>query len=260
MLEHGSNNSLPAKHRIALALSTAFLIHTLLLSGFPAILPDSPTQHRHQINLELVAVDSSQKTPASTNLQQPNEKSVARNPPFEVPPVNNPGLTTPELATTNSDQKTATSHNSQAAVPNNRKDSTQTETMPTASSTPSKSGARTQVSNKETTEDVTKITLSPSEQDPYLIKLATHLATKLETLRIPAIRKLTDTSTMALELQLLSNGALTRARVVKSTGIEQIDLAAYQAALSASPYPEPPPDQRSKSRFEVKLVFSPSRL
>jgi len=40
MLEHGSNNSLPAKYRIALALSTAFLIHTLLLSGTPSFIPD----------------------------------------------------------------------------------------------------------------------------------------------------------------------------------------------------------------------------
>ncbi|MFP3979412.1 MULTISPECIES: energy transducer TonB family protein [Marinobacter] len=260
MLEHGSNNSLPAKHRIALALSTAFLIHTLLLSGFPAILPDPPARHRQQMNLELVAADSAQGAPASADTQRSNEAPIIRNPPFEVPPDNNPGLATPALTTTTSQQKTAASDNKQAAATKNEAGPTQVASVPSPSGTPSKSGVRTQVSNKETTEDDTKITLSPSEQDPYLIKLATHLATKLETLRIPAIKKLTNTSTMALELQLLSNGALTRARVVKSTGIEQIDLAAYQAALSASPYPEPPPDQRSKSRFEVKLVFSPSRL
>ncbi|MBK1872850.1 MULTISPECIES: energy transducer TonB family protein [Marinobacter] len=260
MLEHGSNNSLPAKHRIALALSTAFLIHTLLLSGFPAILPDLPIRHRHQLNLELVAVDSSQGIPASANPQRPNDTPEPRNPPFEVPPQNTPGLTTPEVTTTNSQQKISVGSKVQATTPNNKADATQTTATPSTSGAQSNSGVRTQVADKQTTEDVTKITLSPSEQDPYLIKLATHLATKLETLRIPAIRQLTDTSTMELELQLLSNGALTRARVVKSTGIQQIDLAAYQAALSASPYPEPPPDQKSKSRFEVKLVFSPSRL
>ncbi|WP_228704509.1 energy transducer TonB family protein [Marinobacter antarcticus] len=63
-----------------------------------------------------------------------------------------------------------------------------------------------------------------------------------------------------MELYLLGSGALTRARVIRSTGIEQIDSAAYRAALSASPYPEPTPDQSGKSRFEVKLVFAPSRL
>ncbi len=87
-----------------------------------------------------------------------------------------------------------------------------------------------------------------------------HLATQLETLRIPAMKELDHSSTMEIELHLLESGALTRVRVIRPTGIEQIDSAAYRAALSASPYPEPPPDQGGKSRFEVKLVFAPSRL
>src|SRR5690554_1972872 len=176
MLEHGSNNSLPAKHRIALALSTAFLIHTLLLSGFPSILPAPPVRHRQQMNLELVAADSAQGAPASADAQRSNEAPIIRNPPFEVPSDNNPGLATPALTTTASQQKTAASDNKQAASTKNEAGPTQVASVPSPSGTPSKSGARTQVAEKETTEDVTKITLSLSEQDPYLIKLATHLA------------------------------------------------------------------------------------
>lgn len=104
------------------------------------------------------------------------------------------------------------------------------------------------------------ITKAPSEQDPYLIKLATHLARELEEKRVPAIRELTEASTLKLELQLLRNGALIRARVMKSTGIKRIDSATYRAALSASPYPIPPSEQADNSRFEVTLVFAPSRL
>jgi len=74
------------------------------------------------------------------------------------------------------------------------------------------------------------------------------------------MKELDHSSTMEIELHLLESGALTRVRVIRPTGIEQIDSAAYRAALSASPYPEPPPDQGGKSRFEVKLVFAPSRL
>ncbi|GGC81237.1 hypothetical protein GCM10011362_32290 [Marinobacter halophilus] len=62
---------------------------------------------------------------------------------------------------------------------------------------------------------------------------------------------------MELELRILANGALTRARVVKSTGLPGIDDAAYRAALTASPYPRPVGE--NTDRFEVKLVFTPKR-
>jgi protein TonB len=261
MLEHGSYNSLPAKYRIALALSTAFLIHTVLLSGVPSIVQDSPVKHREQLNLELVAADSPQSAAASASEQSPSEKSYFHNPPFEAEPVStNPKPIEPSLLTNQSPQKAPVSASSQAAPTKQKVDSPQPSPVTTPTSTPSNPGTRNQVAEKPNAEEVTKVTQSPTEQDPYLIKLAMHLATKLESSRIPAIRELTETSTMALELQLLGNGALTRARVLKSTGIEPLDRAAYQAALSASPYPAPPPDQHSKSRFEVKLVFAPSRL
>ncbi|MBQ0834279.1 energy transducer TonB [Marinobacter sp.] len=261
MLEHGSNNSLPAKYRIALALSTAFLIHTLLLSGVPAIAQDPPVQHRQQLNLELIATQSSHITPA-THTPEPVEKRTDRNPPFEVLPDDIPSQPVkPVISTSSSRQKTASTEDSQAAAKTKSKPNL---VSPAASSSPvsspSKSGARSQVSEKKSSEDTTKITQSPAEQDPYLIKLAMHWGAALETRRVPAMRELADSSTMEVELQLLGNGALTRARVVKSTGIKQIDRAAYQAALAASPYPEPPPDQAGKSRFEVKLLFAPSRL
>ncbi len=261
MLEHGSNNSLPAKYRIALALSTAFLIHTLLLSGAPSFIPDPPVTHRQQLNLELVAAESTPETLASANTPDPGEKSANRNPPFEatldklVPAPEKPVLTA-----SRSQQKTASSERSQAPTTKKKADQTNSATLSNPKSEPSASGSRTLASAKQFSEDATRISQSPSEQDPYLIKLAMHLATQLETLRIPAIRELNRPSIMEVELYLLGSGALTRARVIRSTGIEQIDSAAYRAALSASPYPEPPPDQSGKSRFEVKLVFAPSRL
>ncbi|MEH6562470.1 MAG: energy transducer TonB [Marinobacter sp.] len=258
MLEHGSNNSLPAKYRIALALSTAFLIHTLLLSGVPAITQDPPVRHRQQLNLELVATQSDHRTPVA-HTPEPVEKHTDRNPPFEVIPDGIASqLVKPLISTSSSQRKTASTEDSQAAAKTKSKPNLVSPTTPASS--PSISGARSQVSKKKSSDDTTKITQSPAEQDPYLIKLAMHWGAMLETLRVPAMRKLAGSSTMEVELQLLGNGALTRARVVKSTGIEQIDRAAYQAALAASPYPEPPPDQAGKSRFEVKLLFAPSRL
>ncbi|SHK74622.1 hypothetical protein SAMN05216369_3005 [Marinobacter antarcticus] len=75
MLEHGSNNSLPAKYRIALALSIAFMIHTLLLSGTHSLIPAPPVTHRQQLNLELVASASTPETPASAHTPVSGEKS-----------------------------------------------------------------------------------------------------------------------------------------------------------------------------------------
>ncbi len=260
MLEHG-NNSLPAKYRIALALSIAFLIHTLLLSGTPSFIPDPPVTHRQQLNLDLVASASTPKTPASAHTPDSGEKSVNRNPPFEATPdkiVSAPEK--PVLTASRSQQKTAGSESSQAPTTKKKADQTRPATLSNPDSEPSESGSRSQVSANQISENVTRISQSPSEQDPYLIKLAMHLATQLETLRIPAIKELDHSSTMEIELHLMESGTLTRVRMTRSTGIEQIDSAAYRAALSASPYPEPPRDQSGKSRFEVKLVFAPSRL
>lgn len=238
MLEHGSNNSLPATYRIALAISTAFLIHILLLSGIPStVVQNPPAKHRQYLNLELVGAKSSSNTPTG-QASNSNTKSANHNQPFKIAPA---------------------SKSSPAPITKKKADQNSPTTPSRPSSSPSKSGSRTQVSGKESSEELTRITQSPTEQDPYLVKLAMHLATRLETLRIPAIKELAGSSTMELELQLLENGALTRARVITSTGIEQIDSAAYRAALSASPYPKPP-DQGGKNRFEVQLVFAPSRL
>lgn len=263
MLEHGSNNSLPAKYRIALALSTAFLIHTLLLSGVPAIVQDSSVRHRQHLNLELVATQSNHGTPAA-HAPEPVAKRTDRNPPFEVIPDDTASQPVkPVISTNSSRQETTSTEDPKAAAKTKLKPKpnlASPATSPSPASSPSKSEARSQVSEKKSSEDTTKITQSPAEQDPYLIKLAMHWGAMLETLRVPAMRELADASTMEVELQLLGNGALTSARVVKSTGIEQIDRAAYRAALAASPYPEPPPDQAGKSRFEVKLLFAPSRL
>ncbi|MGO1461212.1 MAG: energy transducer TonB family protein [Marinobacter sp.] len=260
MLEHGSHNSLPAKYRIALTLSTAFLIHTLLLSSVPAIVQNVPVQHRQQLNLELVGAKNSHSTPTA-HAPVSGEKSPVRNPQFEITPDQSDSKPAePVLSSRRSNQKTANSKEPQVSKTRQKKNQTEPVTPSRAASSPSKSGSRTQVSGEEVAEEVTRITQSPVEQDPYLVKLAMHLATQLETQRIPAIGALTDTKSMEIELQLMGNGALTRAKVITSTGNEQIDSAAHRAALSASPYPEPPPDQGGKNRFAVKLVFSPSRL
>ncbi|MFV8571688.1 TonB family protein [Marinobacter sp. SBS5] len=128
---------------------------------------------------------------------------------------------------------------------------------PSPAVTASAHSAPKETVESEKPEQIQRITKSPTEQDPYLIKLAVHLAKELEKLRVPALAQLDRSKEMTLELRILPNGALTRARIKESTGMDNIDRAAHRAALSASPYPKP--NGETSDRFDVKLVFTPKR-
>ena len=71
-----------------------------------------------------------------------------------------------------------------------------------------------------------------------------------------ALGNLEEARTVTLELRLMDNGALRRARIKESSGSEALDSLGRQAALSASPFPEPP---EGSDRFRVRLVFEPPR-
>ncbi len=236
----GRLTQLPASYRIALALSTAVLAHTLLLAGLPA-LPEQPDP-AHRVRVELVSPGTAASRPATSPAVSPPADS--RNPRFEIPPAT-PG-SRPQRPSTEAPPTSPTRTHGR---------SVETETTVAERATPA-----TPAQVAERPAPTTQITETPDEQDPYLIRLALHLSEELERLRVPAIRQLTDKVAMEIELQLLGNGALTRARVLKSTGIERIDDAAYRASLAASPYPEPPANRPDQNRFEVELIFTPSRL
>ncbi|MBD3640270.1 MAG: TonB family protein [Marinobacter sp.] len=263
---HPSEKGLPDSYRIALALSIAILLHTLFLSGLPFQQPDA-TEHHHRLTLELLTSGSTPTTsskPAPPADTEPREQPGERNPRFEIP---EPATATPPAPTpaTSTLSSRTVAEPSQGETPPLRdpvkpEPEAQQANPPKPASVASQAGEPRDVKDETENTELTRITESPSQQDPYLIRLAVHLARELERLRVPAVTQLTDTARMEIELQLMRNGALTRASVVKSTGIRSVDEAAYRAALAASPYPEPPADSESGDRFEVELVFSPKRL
>ena len=248
-------NGLPAGYRIGLAISGALLFHTLLLSGLTS--PLHPTEDpAHRVTVELVTPGSATQ---ARNTAAPNRgvattpEPVNRNATTEIAsapdstakrwhpgPAPAPEHTQTQTRSTNSSKASATSSSGDSASP------------------PTSAGRQVVVPAPRPVATTSQITQSPDETDPYLTKLAVHLGYELEKLREPTITQLTQRVAMEIELNLLGNGALTRARIVKSTGTKTIDEAAYRAALAASPYPEPPAN--GKSRFEVELVFSPNRL
>ena len=255
---------IPANYRIGLALSTAILLHTLLLSGFPSPI-QQPDDTRHRVRIELISPGSE----ASSALAPTTASAVpeSRNPRFEVAPEST--ASTSELTASDSARKITAPEPDLQEQPAEvqRKQpgdgATVSASVPapeTRASTETRAGSQLPEIESESDANLTQVTESPSEQDPYLITLAVHLSHELQRLRVPAISQLSEKVAMEIELQLLENGALTRARILKSTGIKNIDEAAYRASLAASPYPEPPAENDSQNRFEVELVFSPKRL
>lgn len=256
----GPKHSLPAGYRIALAMSAAFLAHTLLLSGFPSPFQE-PDDARHRVSVELVA-------PGTVTRPERSAATVpadSRNPRFEVPPLQTQTQTQttgsrmePVIQTSSASTISSSASASAINAPSTPVAKTTAFSSATAASPSARTGEQAPLVEPQPVATATRITESPDEQDPYLIKLAVHLGHELEKLRVPAIAQLSERVAMEIELQLLTNGALTRARVLKSTGLTRIDDAAYRASLAASPYPEPPVG--GQSRFEIELVFSPNRF
>lgn len=248
MAEKSSPNALPASYRLGLAVSLALLFHTLLLSGVPTPLEEQMEAHRESVSFQLVS-PGARETIASVPEKSGAHRRAPQIPPFEVEPLKPENPPEPERVTTR--QPETSSPVADTNSPNNG---------PARASTSTRAGKKPEHSQEKMEQSITRITESPAKVDPYVVKLATHLARSLEELRVPAMRSLAETVAMKVELQLLENGALTRARVLKSTGIASIDEAAYRAALAASPYPQPPEGDANRNRFEVELLFTPKRL
>jgi len=189
----------------------------------------------------------------TTNSDAAGPAAATRHQEFRIPPQAPRVITArnPEVSTASKPEEQPESSPSKRAP----KKPDQTRPMQSASQTAQSAPVSSPRDKPQNT--IQQVSRSPSESDPYLIKLAAHLAAKLEQQRIPAMAQLTSPVTVQLELKLLANGALTRARVVEPTGKKGIDEAAYRAALAASPYPEPKGE--TTDRFEVTLVFTPKR-
>lgn len=242
--DSGPAKPVPASYRIGLALSFALLLHIFLFAGLA--FPSLETQDfSHRLVFTLSSPNSQ---PSLQSTPTPSAQQPLRHTEFSVTPHREQ----PPQSTARAEQTTpASAPKRQDTL--HQPSSTRAVTAETATA----QSSQRHTSQHESEETIQRITRSTSEQDPYLIKLAVHLAEELQKLRVPAISQLNETKEMTLELRILANGALTRAQVKETTGIANIDRAAYRAALSASPYPKPVGE--ASDRFDVKLVFTPKR-
>ncbi|HTN35227.1 MAG TPA: TonB family protein [Marinobacter sp.] len=187
----------------------------------------------------------------------------ARNPAFEIPSAPLTLPSPPEATTELSDRKIP----DQELAPKPKPQKAVTSSQHSQSSTVSPEAKPLQIgethatnqntaSDEQKNEELTRITQSPSEQDPYRIELSFHLSRELAKAPVPNNRQLPPKTIVKIELQLLVNGTLTSAKILNPTGIKEVDDAIYRASLAASPYPKPP-ENENQNRFEAELTFNP---
>ncbi|MDX1754449.1 MAG: energy transducer TonB [Marinobacter sp.] len=255
MFDTGSRPPLPAKYRLLLALSVALLLHTLAVSLVPLIsLPDDrPAPSALRISLS---------QPANADNQQ------ARPPAPERPetPVTRPPEPEPVTPVIQSRHATRTVATTQTPPAQPQPSST---TTPRPAPPPPRPAAASPAPStspvERTTDQPQEITQlgKPVETSPYLTALAVRIARHARGTFAQALTATLEHGQPApveIELHLMGNGALIGATVSRSSGNPVIDRAAYQGALSASPYPPPPEGRQSSNRFRVDIVFTPERL
>lgn len=258
MLEYGSVTGLPGKYRITLAISIALLLHTLVMSALPFTPPETES-HRRTVRVELVSPGSepSSETAASAAAQT-SDNQPAR---AASEAANSPPATRPDIVTLTSPGKQVRAAGEPSRSPSREQPSDQ----PPEQSAPSRDSVASAAGTPKVTaetepEPITQVSRSPEQTDPYLVSLAARVGSELDKRPVPSSHRVAEPVTMELELQLMGSGALTSAKVTRSTGFREIDRAVYQAALLASPYPEPPEEHSGRKRFRVELIFTPERL
>lgn len=238
MLEPGSLTSPPAKYRITLALSVALLLHTLAASLLPLLSPD-PQREPTTLRFTLVQPGSE---PAPRQVEQPEQPRKHK-------------IWTPDPV-----ESTEPSQLTQPSQPTRPHQETPVPAESTASQPADAGQPVVEVAEETEPEQVIQIAEDPQETDPYLIALRQHIALELYERGAPSLHRLSEPVSVAMELHLMSSGALVNAVIRRPSGHEELDRAAYRAALSASPYPEPPSSERGRKRFRVEVIFSPKRL
>lgn len=263
MLKYGEDTGLPGTYRITLALSVAFLLHTLLMATFPFDLPEH-NNNPVTVSVQLVQTGSTASTADSSAQSSPPVRAT----PFTLEDIL-ASQSTRDMPTTTSPQARSTP---EPAVP--KAPATETTSKPrrqsrqeqqnepapqTRTSMPSVAGEQAPRQEDDQPEDYTMKSDKPTEELKYEAQLARKIGnhglfSKDVALQL-GIRRGIDIqlNSMEIELKLMGNGTLVNARITKSSGNRPLDELFYKAALGASPYPEPPPSTANRRRFRVEL-------
>lgn len=268
----GQSNAQPVSVRLALTLSLALLLHTLILAAVVHWLRQQPDKPPAAIHFTLLdsgdtpSTASQASTPsasaapsASTSTDQPPKPPREAKDPIVTRQGKQPRAETQPESTANrqpthtvapaSTQQTQSStHNARASAAS----------PASVASQESGAGAPETARQPVTPDKHTQMTQRRAEQDPYVALLWQHISEELDHRPVRSIHELKRIRTVRLELVLMDNGTLRQVETIESSGKRELDRAAVQSALAASPYPEPPESARDQGfRFQVELRFSP---
>ena len=258
MLKYGKDSGLPETYRIALALSVAFLVHTLLMATFPFDLPE----HRNNpVTVEVQLAPQGSQPSRERSASPASAKPIAT--PFAIeepePQPSAPATVSTSQPQPQSAPEPTSSPLTSPSAGSSARPRPQSETassLNALASTLSAAGQQRERVESNEPAPITQHSESPSEESSYRALLARTIGQKGGVSR-QQLAKLDiqegQTRTVGLELRLMSNGTLIGAKVSRPSGDEKLDVLAYKAALEASPYPEPPDALRSQRWFSVEL-------
>lgn len=253
MLETGRINRLPVKYRMLLALSVALLVHTLIAAALSLMIPVRQPPQKSSLDVTLVRSGLEANSPSSASTPAASPSS--------------PRQTTQAAASSKPQPTTQKSPQSVSRPAQPKPEPAPARPRPSqrpavASEPDSRQGAHSPVDGN-TDESMTQVTPpTPAKKPSYADTLVVQIAKEAgrETLKIPNQTAREGLKPLQLELKLMSNGTLVRADIIQSTGIKAYDQSILRAALRASPFPEPPRDERqSDLRFRITFYLKPDR-
>lgn len=250
MTAPGSQQTLPATYRIAVAIPLALLLHTLI---FVLIGLDPLTE---EVEPDMIRVTLSRTGDVASPASTP---ATAEAPVIPVSEVQAPD-SVPEVVTSEASPRTQPSPRETTPKP------VQQESRPIPAAPPSIEQAATAEDSEgergqtDNIDDITQLS-EPAPETSYIDLLAARIVRYATPYFADSNRaELTGVKTVEVELQLMSNGALIGASITQRSGDAILDRAAYRGALGASPYPEPPAGNREGNRFRVTIKFAPERI
>ena len=241
-------------YRLALALSLAFCLHIILflvIGQWPDV---TQTDEPRVVEVRLTQPGTDRQTAESeaTTAPQQAEATEAESQTQErVEPAPSDTLVTTQAPSTPAleAEEDSDQHRPQASVPE-----------PASSAGTAASESLRQLFGgdpaPETGDEDAPVARISEEDKPQLsdYELTLWEAIAREIRYHDLFAELEEVRQVTLGLRLMSNGALERTRIEQSSGHETLDGIARQAALSASPYPEPP---EASQWFTVRLRFLP---
>lgn len=245
---------------LLLALSVAFFLHVVVATLAHAWLSQPvPNTPAHTVSVRIAPSAGSTQTtpvkPATSTADQdaPAQDTTETSAPEAAATTTGDKQRMSESTTSPTNTKKTAETTKAAETAQDKRNQGTNNASPDDSTTTSEANAP--VSGQEPEAPVTRLSEDTKRQrSAYEITLWERIAQAVAY--TPLLEELQRPRKVVLALRLMRNGALRQVRVTTSSGTPGLDEVAREAALAATPFPNPPEGRR---RFNVRLVFEPAQ-